>query len=144
MKTLEAKKLAARAHAGQRYGKNPYTYHLEQVARKALFLNSKAETPLSRDLVEQTALLHDILEYTEYTAEQLKAMGVDEHVVVAVMYLTKASHVPYEDYIAGIKENALATLVKKADNLSNLEHIVASGNVRLIKKYTKSLQVLSV
>lgn len=144
METFEVRELAEHAHADQRYGKNRYAYHLEQVVRKALFLNSKAKIPLPRELVEQTAWLHDILEDTDYTPEQLGIMGVHKDVIIAVMYLTKTSEISYEDYVAGIKENSLATLVKKADNLSNLEHSVASGNKRLVEKYTKSLQILSV
>lgn len=69
-----------------------------------------------------TALLHDIIEDTDHTAEGLLTMGYPSEVVDAVAILTNANpEGDYFDYVRGIvaSGNHLALRVKMADNLDN-------------------------
>lgn len=62
-----------------------------------------------------TALLHDVVEDTEYTIEDIKAWGFPEDVTNALRLLTHDSEVPYMDYVKEIKQNPIAKKVKLAD-----------------------------
>ena len=89
------------------------------------------------------ALLHDIIEDTEYTIEDLIKEGFDK-TVVALM--THADGVDYMQYIAAIKQNPIAKAVKLADlrhnsNISRLDVIDEKAYERR-KKYLEALEFL--
>lgn len=102
-----AKEIATIAHKGQidKAGK-PYVKHLEAVASK---VEGKEE--------KTVAWLHDVLEDTDYTQDQLSVF-FPQAIVEAVEALTKRRGESYEDYLRRISENPLAIKVKLAD----LEH----------------------
>ena len=64
------------------------------------------------------ALLHDVVEDTDITFEDLRSHGFPESVMSALALLTHDDRVEYEDYIERIKINSLAVKVK----LSDLRH----------------------
>lgn len=94
------------------------------------------------------ALLHDVIEDTDFSAENLRKMGYSADVVRAVELLTKHGDMPYLDEVRHIRDsgNPIAIAVKIADNLDNLDQ------VRLAKlkpelqlkavKYRESLAIL--
>lgn len=93
-----------------------------------------------------TALLHDIVEDTDYTIENLIDMGFPEEVCNAVRLLTHSQGDSYMDYIHKIKDNPIARSVKLADlrhnsDLSRL-HNVTEQDKRRVKKYLKAIVVL--
>lgn len=66
-----------------------------------------------------TALLHDVVEDTSYTLEDLRDMGFPSAVLEALALMTHDKAVPYMDYVAAIKSNPVARAVKLADLLHN-------------------------
>lgn len=64
------------------------------------------------------ALLHDVMEDTDYTAEDLAKEGFDGAILEALLLLTHTDGTDYMDYVAKIKTNPIARTVKLAD----LEH----------------------
>ena len=66
-----------------------------------------------------TALLHDVVEDTDYTLEDLKNEGFPTEVVNAVALLTHEEGIAYMDYIAKVKTNPIASAVKLADLAHN-------------------------
>jgi (p)ppGpp synthase/HD superfamily hydrolase len=111
MKTLaDAISLAAHAHEGQRdkAGK-PYILHPLR-----LMLKMRTEREM------MAAVLHDIVEDTPVTLDDLRRQGYPEEVVQAVDCLTRREGETYEEFIARIKPNALARGVKIADLEDNL------------------------
>ena len=68
------------------------------------------------------ALLHDVLEDTAVTVDQLRAGGFNEAVIEAVVLLTRPPTVTYTEYIRALAAtgNALAIKVKLADLADNL------------------------
>ncbi len=68
------------------------------------------------------ALLHDVIEDSDITADDLLKEGVPEHIVAAVSLLTKPKYIEmtYKKYLVEVKANELARRVKIADMLSNL------------------------
>jgi (p)ppGpp synthase/HD superfamily hydrolase len=102
-----AQEIAIIAHKDQvdKAGK-PYVKHLEAVAAKVIGTEEKT-----------VAWLHDILEDTDFSQDQLSVF-FPRSIVDAVEALTKRKGESYEDYLRRISENPLAIKVKMAD----LEH----------------------
>lgn len=69
------------------------------------------------------ALLHDVIEDTRTTADDLLRRGYPESVVSAVQRLTKPEGIPYLDCIRAIVASGdrMAIAVKLADNRDNLD-----------------------
>jgi predicted transcriptional regulator of viral defense system len=61
------------------------------------------------------ALLHDVLEDTDVTLDDLFAQGLTQAQADALVAITHLDNEPNVDYIARVKNNALATRVKLAD-----------------------------
>ena len=129
--------IAKYAHAGQtdKAGLD-YILHPLQVAAE-----------MTTDEEKAVALLHDIIEDTDVTANELLAKGLPDNVVEAVKALTKKHNQNYAAYLAGVKKNRLATAVKLADlkhnsDLSRLEKITQKDRERA-EKYRKAIEYLS-
>jgi len=105
-----AKRIASKAHAGQmrKDGVTPYIAHPETVA---------AAVP---DEFKPIAWLHDVLEDTELTDEDLREQGIPDAVIEAVQALTKVDGESYEQYLDRVVANPAAARVKKADIAHNL------------------------
>jgi (p)ppGpp synthase/HD superfamily hydrolase len=67
------------------------------------------------------ALLHDVVEDTEWTIEDLQREGFSENVIDALRLLTHDDGSPYEGYIERIAVNSLAKSVKLADLTDNMD-----------------------
>ena len=102
--TIRAMNLAYAAHHGQ-YDKGgvPYIFHPIHLAES-----------MDDEISTCVALLHDTVEDTAVTLEQLAAEFPKE-VVDAVALLTHADGVEYFDYVRAIKANPVAVQVKLAD-----------------------------
>ena len=94
------------------------------------------------------ALLHDVIEDSSVTAEELLNAGLPETVVTAVQILSKKKGQDYQTYLKTVKSNPLARAVKLADlkhnsDLSRLETITDKDLERL-EKYKKAIDYLSM
>ncbi|MDU7496736.1 HD domain-containing protein [Sneathia sanguinegens] len=132
-----ALKIATEAHKGQvdKAGV-PYINHPLTVA-------SLVDTEEEKIV----ALLHDTIEDTNITEQDLLNYGFSNKIVEAVKLLTHNKNVPYMDYVAKIKDNELARKVKIADlthnsDLSRLKEITEKDKKRY-EKYQKALLYLS-
>lgn len=67
------------------------------------------------------ALLHDVVEDSETSLDDLRRQGFSEPVVEAVDRLSRRKGEPYPDYIVRCGANPLARLVKLADLEDNLQ-----------------------
>ncbi len=137
MSTLErAIAIAAEAHAGALdKGGHPYILH-------PLRIMMSLSTPDERI----TAVLHDVVEDSSWTIEQLRSEGFSEDVLRAVDALTKRDGEKYLDYVRRAGANPLARRVKRADladnmNLSRLTSPSDQDNAR-IEKYESAVALL--
>lgn len=92
------------------------------------------------------ALLHDVVEDTEYTIDDLKNMGFSEDILSAIALMTHDDSVPYMEYVAQIKADPIAKAVKLADlrhnsDLSRLDK-VTSYDLERAEKYKKAIELL--
>jgi (p)ppGpp synthase/HD superfamily hydrolase len=133
----EAIALARRAHAGQtdKAGR-PYIEHPLRVMHRL------------RGEYEQTAaILHDVLEDTTVTEDDLRAAGCSELVITAVLALTKQPGEPLDDSMARAAANPIACAVKRADIADNndparLALLDEATAQRLCHKYAESIRLL--
>ncbi|HML33847.1 HD domain-containing protein [Sporomusa sphaeroides] len=107
----KAFELAKTAHAGQMdKGGRPYINH--PIAVAAMVETEEEKT---------VAVLHDVVEDTPVTLDELRNHGFPESVVVAIDVLTKRLGVDYGKYIERVKQNPLALSVKIADMTHNMD-----------------------
>ena len=136
-KTKMALKLCFAAHKDQQDKSGmPYVFHPFHLAEQM----QTEETTI-------VALLHDVVEDTDYTLEDLAAMGFDPVVIEALTLLTHDENVSYMDYVQTIKDNPVAKAVKLADlqhnsDLSRLDTVDEKALARR-EKYLKALALLN-
>ena len=134
--TKKAMRLCYAAHHGQ-FDKSgvPYVFHPYHVAEQ-----------MDSENTVIAALLHDVVEDTETTLDDLKRMGFDKEVIAAISLLTHQDGVPYLDYVAEIAKNPIARAVKLADlrhnmDLTRLEQVDDKARER-IEKYKQAVSLL--
>jgi (p)ppGpp synthase/HD superfamily hydrolase len=113
MEKLEtiAKRVATQAHQGQvdKAGQ-PYISHPEFIASQVIGDEAKA-----------VAWLHDVVEDTPVTFDDLRAEGLSETAIEAVAVLTKGENESYEAYLERVAANPIAKAVKLADLKHNMD-----------------------
>jgi len=135
-KTKKALKLCFEAHKAQLDKSGmPYVFHPFHLAEQM-----KDET------TTVVALLHDVIEDTDYTFNDLIAMGFDGAIIDAIELMTHEEGVPYMDYVEKIKSNPIAREVKLADlihnsDLSRLDAPTEKDKMR-VEKYRKAIVLL--
>ena len=92
------------------------------------------------------ALLHDVIEDTDITLEDLSAEGFSKSVIEAIALMTHSDDVNYMAYVRGIKKNPIAATVKLADlrhnsDLSRLD-VVDEQALRRRETYLKAIAFL--
>jgi (p)ppGpp synthase/HD superfamily hydrolase len=128
----QAVEVAARALAGKadRFGE-PVLLHVLRVA---------VSVPEEARVV---AALHDVVEDSEVSVEDLARLGLSEAEVEAVKLLTHDDDEPYEEYIERVataegEPGRLARIVKLADVRDNLSR-TRPGMEHLRERYEKAL-----
>ena len=92
-------------------------------------------------------VLHDVVEDSAWTFEQLAAEGFAPQIIEALRCLTKLEGESYDKFIARVKCNALATAVKLNDLTDNMDirrlPYLSDKDVKRLKKYLKAYKQLS-
>lgn len=133
--TRKAMNIAYNAHMGQ-FDKAgvPYIYHPIHVAEQ-----------MNDEVTCVAALLHDVVEDTDITFEDLEKEFPKE-VIDVLRLLTHDKNIDYTDYIRKIKTNEAAIKVKIADIKHNMDKSRLDGvdEKALIReeKYKKALKIL--
>lgn len=92
------------------------------------------------------ALLHDVIEDSDYTLKDITQMGFSEKITEALSLLTHKHSEPYMEYIAKLKDNSIARVVKLADlehnsDLSQLD-VIDDRALKQNKKYQTAIRLL--
>lgn len=142
MSTLEraieiAIEIATEAHRGQRdKAGNDYIGHPMRVM-------AAGTTPEEKIV----GVLHDVVEDSDWTLEELAAEGFAPEIIEALRCLTHAEEEPYDRYIARIKGNPLAVAVKLNDLTDNMDirrlPYLSDKDVKRLKRYLRAYKQLT-
>src|SRR5687767_10406096 len=107
----DAIRLAVEAHHGQR-DKNgqPYILHPLRVMFR-----------LTTETERIVGVLHDLIEDTKYTPDDLRKMGFSEEIIQALDCVTRRKDESYEEFVLRSKANTIARKVKLADLEDNMD-----------------------
>lgn len=135
--TKKAMKLCFEAHKEQVDKSGlPYVFHPFHVAEQ-----------MTDEITTAIALLHDVVEDTDYTLQDLIDTGFPREVTDALALLTHEDGVPYLEYVAGIKADPAARAVKLADLAHNSDSTrldsVDEKALERIEKYRKAMEILT-
>lgn len=124
---------ATEVHRGQvdKAG-NPYILHPLRVMLR-----------MTSDEARFVAVLHDTIEDSDHTLDDLRALGYSETIIAAVDAVTRRADETYEQFIQRLKPNPLARKVKLADLLDNLDlrranPVVAEKDAERIARYQRA------
>ena len=115
----------------------PYVFHPFHLAEQ-----------MTDEVSTVCALLHDVVEDTSLTLEDLAEMGFPACVTEALSLLTHDPSVPYFDYIAAIASHPIAKQVKLADlrhnsDLSRMdESEIDEWALKRTEKYKTAIEML--
>lgn len=135
---LDAVGIAIAYHGDQKYGHLPYIAHPVAVADQVSQRGGNEAQVVA-------AILHDTVEDTDLTIEQVEMMfGTEVAFIVGAM--THAPLEPYEDYIDALPDEAV--LVKLCDSICNLAGLPSAEmthhrRTRLTARYERTITVLS-
>jgi len=118
-------------------GGNPYILHCFRVMN-----NTQGD-----ECVKCAAIMHDLIEDTDYTFEQLTMLGFSDKTIGLLHLLTHQKETPYDDYIKAISVSKEATLIKLRDlkdnsNITRLKGLRKKDFDRL-EKYHRAYLYLS-
>lgn len=125
----------------------PYMGHINRVKDNAVDI---CEDNNYNKTVERwciiTALMHDVLEDSPYTIKDLYEIGFDPYVVDACALMNHVKGVKYYEYIINLSKNKVATCVKLADLMDNLNCFRLKSftlkDAKRIKKYILAKEFL--
>jgi len=129
--------IAVEAHRGQRdrYGA-PYILHPLRVMQRL-------EKPVDRIV----GVLHDVVEDTDWTFEDLSLEGFPQNILHALDCLTKREGEAYEDFVKRSASDPLAKQVKLADLQDNMDlrrfTEVTAEDLQRLEKYVKAWRSLN-
>lgn len=133
----KAIEIAMAAHKGQtdRAGK-PYIGHITRVMQAGKTIEER-----------MAGVLHDIVEDTHWTYEDLLREGIPANVVDAVRCLTKLENESYEHFIERVKTNPIAIAVKLNDLRDNMDitrlPAITDKAIERLRKYHRAYSELS-
>lgn len=132
----KAIEIALHAHAGQKSKDgSPYILHPLRVMAR-----------MQSDEEKIAAILHDVVEDSAVTLEDLRKAGFPEEVLVVVKLLTHEPAISYEDYVERLKPHPVARRIKLADLEDNSDIRRLSGieerDLERLRKYHRAWQIL--
>ena len=136
--TLEdAISIAALAHKGQRDKAGaPYLLHPLRMMMR-----------MSSEAAMMAAVLHDVVEDTGWTLEQLRGEGFSDEVLEAVDCLTHREGESYQEFVERVRTNQIARQVKVADLEDNMNILritrLGAKDLERLEKYHKAWCLLT-
>lgn len=136
MQVFRAMNIAYSAHMGQ-FDKAgvPYIFHPVHLAEQ---MDTEEECIV--------ALLHDVVEDTEVTFEDLEK-EFSKTIIDAIRLLTRDKSVDYMEYVKNLKSNTIARKVKLADLRHNSDSTrlikITDKDIERINKYKRAIELLT-
>jgi len=142
--------IAKSAHEGQvDKADKPYFEHVKTVAENVSEIIRSWNEEYDDFLIQAqiVSYLHDVVEDTSLTIDDLWKLQIPVECILAIEVLTKIKGQDYSDYLAKVKQDKLATVVKIADlihnsDLSRLDVVTPEDSARH-DKYLKAIEFLN-
>ena len=136
MQVFRAMNIAYSAHMGQfDKAEVPYIFHPIHLAEQ---MDTEEECIV--------ALLHDVVEDTEVTFEDLEK-EFSKTIIDAIRLLTRDKSVDYMEYVKNLKSNTIARKVKLADLRHNSDSTrlikITDKDIERINKYKRAIELLT-
>lgn len=133
MPTLEdAIALAVKAHAGQ----------VDKVGQPYILHPLRVMFAVEGEAARMAGILHDVVEDTDVTFDQLREMGYSEEVIEALDCLTRREDETYAEFVERARVNPMARQVKIADIEDNMDirrlHEVTEDAMSRLQRYLKA------
>ena len=128
--------IATNAHKDQidKAGK-PYIVHAIRVSERCITIEEKI-----------VALLHDVIEDTEITPTTLLSEGFPEHIVEAILSVTKQENENYDDFVKRCSANRIGKVVKIHDLEDNMDITrlkeLTENDLQRLNRYLKAYYYL--
>lgn len=136
-KILEiAIRIAQDAHSGQsdKAGR-PYIAHPVKVMNSVSSIEEKI-----------VAILHDVMEDTDVTSDDLREAGIPEKLILEIEALTHAPSMEYDEYIKRVSHFSIASVVKLADLKDNMDitrlNEITDKDIERLKRYHRNYMFL--
>lgn len=130
--------LAISAHDGEfdKHNGRPFIEHPFRVMNAGQTLEEKI-----------VGVLHDVIENTEWTLDQLSEKGFSGEIVDGVDAMSKRENEPYDDYMQRVFKNPVAKRVKMNDLTDNMDirrlSVVGNEDIDRLNKYLKAYKQLT-
>ena len=122
--------------------------HAQQVDKAGQpYINHPLKVMAAMDSLETkiVAVLHDAIEDSDLTLDDLRRQGFPPIIIEAIAAITKGEQEAYGDYLARVMHNAIAHQVKIADVTHNLDiSRIAHPTERDYQRLEKYRQVLAL
>lgn len=126
---------------------NAYSGQRDKAGKTYILHPLRIMSKMHSEYEMSVALLHDVIEDSDYSAEDLLAEGIPFEVVEAVQLLTKVDGDSYDQFINRITGNVLAVKVKLADIEDNINVLrldsVEKQDLERVAKYHKAWKSLT-
>lgn len=133
-----ALQIAFRAHEGQK-DKSGHDYIMHPIRVAERCKNPRAKI---------VALLHDTIEDTNVTVNDLRKQGFPEEIIEGILSVTKQMGETYEAFVRRAAENPIGREVKIADLEDNMDirrlAVLTDEDVARLRKYLKAWQLLNI
>ena len=133
-----ALQIAFRAHEGQK-DKSGHDYIMHPIRGAERCKNPRAKI---------VALLHDTIEDTNVTVNDLRKQGFPEEIIEGILSVTKQMGETYEAFVRRAAENPIGREVKIADLEDNMDirrlAVLTDEDVARLRKYLKAWQLLNI
>jgi (p)ppGpp synthase/HD superfamily hydrolase len=128
--------IAVEAHRGQKDRNDvPYILHPLRVMAR-----------VDTDAEKTIAILHDVVEDTDWTFERLAKEGFPAEIIEPLKCVTKKEGEEYQDFVKRSASNELARRVKLADLEDNMDvrrlSNVSEKDIERLKKYVRAWRFL--
>ena len=128
--------IAVEAHRGQR-DRTGATYIVHPM---------RVMAGVGSDIEKMVAILHDVVEDTDWTLERLKQEGFPTDVIEALDCVTQREGEEYDDFVKRSASNQIARKVRLADLEHNMDarrlSNVTEKDVERMKKYVRAWHFL--
>jgi (p)ppGpp synthase/HD superfamily hydrolase len=131
--------IAVSAHAGAKdKAGNPYVLHPLNVMQR---VRSHGEEAMI------AAVLHDVVEDSDWTLDKLRHEGFNTEVITAVDALSRRQGETYEDFIARAMGHPIGRIVKIADleenmDIRRLQHDLTEKDAERLRRYQRAWHLL--